>query len=122
MIKYSTNPYNVNSMTMAMGIGTLEDEQYTRKNCEAIMENREYAAKELEKMGFLLTDSKANFLFCKHPRVDGGEIYKKLRERGILVRHFGKPEIAQYNRITVGSREQMEALICAIKEILEEKK
>lgn len=122
LIKYSTNPYNVNSLTMAMGIGTLEDEAYTRANCKAVMENREYAANKLRKMGFELTDSKANFLFAKHPNIDGGEIYKKLRERGILVRHFSKPEIAQYNRITVGSREQMEALVSALLYIVTEEK
>ena len=69
-----------------------------------------------------MTESKANFIFAKHPEIDGGEIYFSLREKGILVRHFTGKRIAQYNRITVGSREQMEALICAIKEILEEKK
>ncbi len=120
-IKYSTNPYNVNSMTMAAGIGVLEDEEYTRANCRTVMENREYASAELKKLGFRMTDSKANFIFAAHEWVDGEEIYLKLKERGVLVRHFSTPRIAQYNRITVGSREQMEALIQALKEILEEK-
>jgi histidinol-phosphate aminotransferase len=121
MIKYSTNPYNINSMTMAAGIGTLEDGEYTRRNCKAIIENREYTANELNRLGFEMTDSKANFIFAKHNDISGGELYQKLRERGILVRHFTKPRIHQYNRITVGSREQMEELIAAISEILEEK-
>jgi histidinol-phosphate aminotransferase len=121
MIKYSTNPYNINSMTMAAGIGTLEDGEYTRRNCKAIIENREYTANELNRLGFEMTDSKANFIFAKHNDISGGELYQKLRERGILVRHFTKPRIDQYNRITVGSREQMEELIAAISEILEEK-
>ena len=119
-IKYSTNPYNVNSMTMAAGIAMLEDEETTKKNCATIMENRAYAAEEMKTLGFLMTDSKTNFLFAMHPEVDGGEIYKKLRERGILVRHFTAPRIAAYNRITVGSRAEMEALVVALKEILEE--
>lgn len=121
MIKYSTNPYNINSMTMAAGIGTLEDGEYTRRNCKAIIENREYTVNELNRLGFEMTDSKANFIFAKHNNIGGGELYQKLRERGILVRHFTKPRIDQYNRITVGSREQMEELIAAISEILEEK-
>lgn len=121
MIKYSTNPYNINSMTMAAGIGTLEDGEYTRRNCKAIIENREYTANELNRLGFEMTYSKANFIFAKHNDISGGELYQKLRERGILVRHFTKPRIDQYNRITVGSREQMEELIAAISEILEEK-
>ena len=120
-IKYSTNPYNVNSMTMAAGIAMLEDEETTKKNCATIMENRAYAAAEMKKLGFLMTDSKTNFLFAMHPEVDGGEIYAKLRERGILVRHFTAPRIAAYNRITVGSRTEMEALVSALKEILEER-
>ena len=121
MIKYSTNPYNVNSMTQAAGIGTLEDEEYTRKNCQSIIENREYTVKALSSLGFTMTDSMANFIFVRHPAISGGELYSKLRERGILVRHFTKERIADYNRITVGSREQMEGLIGAISEILEEK-
>ena len=121
-IKYSTNPYNVNSMTMAAGVGVLSDEEYTRTNCASVIANRDYAMAELKALGFEMTESKANFIFAKHPEIDGGEIYSSLREKGILVRHFAGKRIAQYNRITVGSREQMEALICAIKEILEEKK
>ncbi len=122
MIKYSTNPYNVNSMTMAAGLGVLCDEEYTRKNCRAVMKNREYTANELKKLGFTMTESKANFLFARHDKIDGGELYLKLRERGILVRHFTKPRISEYNRITVGSREEMDAMIAAMADVLEEYK
>lgn len=118
-IKYSTNPYNINKMTMAAGIGTLEDEEYTKSNCEEIIKNREFAMAELKKLGFEFTNSTANFVFAKHKAVDGKEIYLKLKEKGVLVRHFDKAEIAQYNRITIGSREQMEILIDTLKNILE---
>lgn len=121
-IKYSTNPYNVNSMTMAAGIGVLCDEEYTKANCKTVMANREWTVAELKKLGFEMTDSMANFIFAKHPNFDGGELYAKLREKGILVRHFTKEKIADYNRITVGSKEQMVDLIGAISEILEEVK
>lgn len=121
-IKYSTNPYNVNSMTMAAGLGVLADPEYTAKNCRAVIENREWTTAELKALGFTMTDSKANFIFAKHGKIGGGELYSKLRERGILVRHFTKPRIAQYNRITVGSRAQMEEFVGAIKTILEEYK
>ena len=120
-VKYSTNPYNVNAMTMAAGVGTLEDADYTERNCKAVMENRAWAAKELLKMGFEMTDSRANFLFAKHPRISGGALYLALRESGVLLRHFEKPRISEYNRITVGSREQMEILIQNIRTILEER-
>jgi histidinol-phosphate aminotransferase len=109
-------------MTMAAGLGALEDEEYTRSNCRTVIENREYAAQKLKNLGFTLTDSKANFLFAKHERLDGGDLYKKLRERGILIRHFTKARVSDYNRITVGSRDEMDALISAISDILEETK
>lgn len=120
-IKYSTNPYNINRLTMAAGIGSLEDQQYTLANCREIAENREYTARELEKMGFEVTPSKANFVFARHKSVSGEEIYLRLKEKGIIVRHFAKERIEQYNRITVGTRAQMEALITAVKEIISEK-
>lgn len=119
-IKYSTNPYNINAMTMAAGIGVMEDEEYTRANCQTIMDNREYTAAELAKMGFTLTDSRTNFVFARHPDVDGGAIYRALKERGILVRHFDSARIADYNRITIGTREQMDTLLHTLRTILEE--
>ena len=119
-IRFSTNPYNVNSMTMAAGIGVMEDEAYTQRNCQTVCENRTFAMAELQKMGFKMTDSKANFIFAKHPAVAGGLLYERLKEMGILVRHFEKPRIRDYNRITVGTRAEMEALLEAVRQILEE--
>ena len=119
-IRYSTNPYNVNSMTAAAGYGVLCDEDYTKTNCQTIMENRAWTAAQLVSRGFVLTDSKTNFLFAKHPRIEGGELYAKLKARGVLVRHFSSPRICEYNRITVGSREQMQAFLDAVDAILEE--
>ncbi len=117
-IKYSTNPYNVNMMTQASGLGVLNDEEYTKANLEKIVDTREYTKKELEKLGFTLTDSKANFIFAKHNALSGEEIYTKLREKGILVRHFTKERIKDYNRITVGSQDEMKALLSALSEII----
>ena len=119
-LRYSTNPYNVNSMTLAAGVGALEDEEYTRKNCACIAENREALKKTLAGMGFTVTDSRSNFIFVKHPSLPGGMLYEKLKARGILVRHFTIPRIADYSRITVGTAAQMETLAGAIQEILTE--
>ena len=119
-IKYSTNPYNINRMTMAAGIGALEDEEYTKENCRIICENREYTTTKLKEMGFVITPSTTNFIFAKHPSVSGLDIYTKLREKGILVRHFTGERICEYNRITVGTREQMDKFLTAVEEILED--
>ncbi len=121
-VKYSTNPYNINRMTMASGLGVLEDEEYTKSNCSTIAKNREEASFELSRMGFVMTPSLSNFIFAKHPLIEGKKIYSELRRRGILVRHFNKPLISDYVRITVGTKEQMTALIFALKKILEENK
>lgn len=114
-IKYSTNPYNINRMTMAAGIGVLEDEAYTRANCDRIMENREWTMAELQQLGFAVLESSANFVFVRHPALDGAQTYLKLRERGILVRHFSQERLKAFNRITIGSRQEMEALIAALR-------
>lgn len=117
-IKYSTNPYNVNRMTMAAGVAALEDWKYYKENCDTIIENRIYTKNKLEEMGFSVTDSKANFLFVSHPALKNEILYQKLKEKGILIRHFSLARIADYNRITIGTRAQMDALIEAVEAIL----
>ena len=119
-LRYSTNPYNINRMTRAAGLGQLADEDETRRNCRAVMDNRAYTVAELEKLGFSVLPSAANFVFAKNPAIDGKELYLRLKEAGILVRYFDKERLREYNRITIGSREQMDALLTAIKDILEE--
>ena len=119
-MKFSTNPYNVNSMTLALGLGVLLDEEQTRANCRAIMENRAYTVGALKAMGFTVLPSAANFIFARSDSIGGGELYKKLRERAVLVRHFDKERIRDYNRITIGTREQMDILLKNVREILEE--
>ncbi len=121
-LRYSTNPYNINRMTAAAGIATLQNSDYTVKNCQTIMKNRADTVKALQALGFTLTYSKANFLFAAHPAIDGKTLYQKLKQRGVLVRHFDKPRISPYIRITVGTAEQMKALITTIGEILEDAK
>lgn len=118
-IKYSTNPYNINSMTALAGIGSILDNDYFLDNCKKICDNREWTKNQLIELGFSVLDSKANFLFVKHPKISGKDLYLKLKENGILVRHFDKERIKEYNRISVGSFEQMQALVSTIKDILE---
>lgn len=118
-LKYSINPYNVNSMTMAAGLGALEDEEYTRKNCAAVMENRAFTIEALRSMGFRVLDSAANFILAGHPAVSGGTLYSSLKEKGILVRYFNTERLSPFVRITIGSKDQMEALLAAVKEVIQ---
>ena len=121
-VKYSTNPYNVNRMTMAAGCAAIKDNAYYMANCKTIIENREYTAKALRDLGFSVLDSKANFVFAKSDEISGEELYTTLKKNGILVRHFSKERICEYNRITIGTREQMQTLVETVDKILKEKR
>ena len=116
-IKFSFNPYNVNRLTCLAGIAAMEDEEYFQNCTRTVAQTREKTAAALKTMGFTLTDSKANFLFAESSRIPGGDLYRKLKEKGILVRHFDKPRLENRLRITVGSQQQMEALLTALKEL-----
>ena len=120
-IRNSTNPYNVNRMTLAAGVAALDDAAYYRENCEKIVAAREWTTAKLAALGFDVIPSTANFLFARHPAIGGRELYLTLKERGILIRHFDKPRIRDYNRITVGTKEQMRTLVASIETILKEK-
>ena len=118
-VRFSTNPYNINSMTMAAGIGALGDEEYTAANIEKVKKTRDATAIELRKLGFEVPDSKTNFLFVKHNKISGEKFYAKMKESGILIRHFSVERIKDYNRVTVGTDEQMKEFIAAAEKITE---
>lgn len=119
-LRYSLNPYNVNSMTAAAGLAALKDDAYFRECCDRIVKTREKTARALGALGFLVIPSKTNFLFAKASWISGQALYETLRERGILVRHFQAERICDYNRITVGSEQDMQTLIQEINNIREE--
>lgn len=118
-VKFSLNPYNINRLTLKAGEAALKDTAYFDATRQKIMDTRAWTAKELANRGFSLTDSRSNFLFARTERMEGGALYRALKEKGILVRHFDSPRIADYLRITIGTQAQMEALIKALDEILE---
>ena len=120
-IKYSNNPYNVNRMTGAAGIAALKENDYYMEKCRKICENREFTRKKLEEMGFFVLPSSSNFLFAKTELAEGQALYQCLKDRGILVRHFAGERIRDFIRVTIGTREQMEAFLQAISEILQGK-
>jgi len=117
-MKYSFNPYNVNRLTQVMSEAALDDEKYFVEKRFEIIRTREYTEAKLREKGFIMTESKANFIFAKHPKFGGNELYFALKEKGILVRQWDKPRISDYLRITIGTKEQMKALIEAITEII----
>ena len=119
-IKYSTNPYNVNRMTQAAGVAAALDNDYYLKNCRTIQENRAYTVRALEALGFSVLPSKANFIFARTDRMEGGALYRALKRDGVLVRHFDKARISDYLRISIGTREQMDVLIEKTRTILEQ--
>lgn len=117
-VKYSFNPYNVNTLTQALGVASLEEEEYFQKCCKSIIETRGYFVGELGKLGFHTLDSKSNFIFTKHDQMSGLEVFTQLKERHILVRHFSNPVISDYVRITIGSQEEMEKVVENLKEMV----
>jgi len=118
-LRYSTNPYNVDRLAMAAGCASLARDEINRGNCKAVMETRAYTVGRLKEMGFEMTDSTANFIFIRHPDISGGELFTSLRKRGVIIRHFTKERISDYNRVTIGSREQMEIFLRESQDILE---
>ena len=119
-LKFSTNPYNVNRLTLIAGAAAIDSDDYFMENCRRIMATREMTEAALADIGFTVIPSLANFIFAKHERLSGKTIYRKLKENGILVRHFSDARIADYNRITIGSEDEMEALVAALTTIVKE--
>ena len=117
-VKFSTNPYNVNRLTLRAGVQAIAEQDYYTENCKKIMDTRAYTKEKLEKLGFTVLDSRSNFLFARKPGTDGGAISRGLKERGVLVRHFDKDPIRDYNRITIGTQEQMDIFLTKLEELL----
>ena len=118
-VKFSLNPYNINRLTLKAGQAALEDTAYFEKTRAAIMDTRAWTMQQLTDRGFTVLDSRANFVFSSTERINGGVLYKKLKKNGILVRHFDAPRIENWLRITIGTPEQMQALMDAVDKILE---
>ena len=119
-IKFSTNPFSINGLTMAMGEATVDADAYYREKCAEIIRVREMTARRLEEMGFTVIPSQTNFLFARTDKMEGEQLYLELKKRGILVRHFSNPRICQFNRITIGTQDQMQCLVETIEAILQE--
>ena len=97
----------------------MQDEEYLEKCTAAIVQSRAWTTAQLRALGFAVQDSLANFVFARCPAMPGGQLYAQLKKAGILVRHFDAPRIENWLRITIGTPEQMQALMDAVDKILE---
>lgn len=118
-VKFSFNSYTMNALTIAAGAASVADEAYFRQNLAKVIATRERTKKELARLGFTFGDSMTNFIFAAHKTVPAQEIFEALRANQIYVRHWNKPRIANYLRISIGTDEEMDRLIAFLEQYLE---
>ena len=116
--KYSFNSYTMNQTSLVAGVESVKDKAYFEETVHKIIATREWAKGEFAKLGFEFPDSKANFIFVKHPKYDAKELFEALKEHDIYVRYWGSESIEQYLRVTVGTREEMEALFAFLRDYM----
>ncbi len=116
--KFSFNSYTMNRPSLEVGAAAVEDDKYFRETCRKIINTRERVKPILRDMGFEFPDSQANFIFAKHRSVPGKAIFDELRKKGIIVRRWDAERISDYLRITVGTDEEMDTLIEALRTFL----
>ena len=117
-LRSSFHPYNINRLSLLAGQKAVEDEQYYIECRKKIISTRTRVQEELKKLGFMMTDSKANFIFTRPPKGDAERIYKALYDKKVLVRYFPSGRTKEYLRISVGNDEQMDKFLDALKSIL----
>ena len=117
-VKDSFNSYPLDRLAIAGAAAALDDREYLEKTRQAVMNSRSVLVAGLEKLGFMVLPSAANFVFARHPNHDAARLAAELRQRSIIVRHFKQPRIDQYLRITIGTDRQCEQLTRVLQEIL----
>jgi len=115
-VKFSFNSYTMNLPSQLLGAEAVRDEAYFREITGKIIATRERVKGELRKLGFTFPDSRANFIFATHPSIPAKQIFQALREADIYVRHWDKPRISEYLRITIGTDEQMDTLLAFLRD------
>ncbi len=118
--KYSFNSYTMNQTALVAGAQAVKDRAYFEETLEKIVETREWSKEEFKKLGFVFPDSQANFIFVSHPKYDARELFEALKAKGIYVRFWGSERIEQYLRVTIGTREEMEALFAFLREYMKQ--
>ena len=118
-VKYSFNSYTMDTITIEAGTASIRNRGFFEETRNKIIATREWTKKELKRLGFAFGDSKSNFIFASHEKVQAEDIMKELREHDIYVRHFTKPSrIRNYLRISIGTDEEMKTLIDCLEQFL----
>ena len=117
-VKNSFNSYPLDRLALAGAVAAYEDVDYFEQTRQAVMQSRNALTRELMQLGFEVLPSATNFVFAQHPGHEAASLAARLRERGILVRHFRLPRIEQYLRISIGTPAQCEALLQALRQLL----
>ena len=120
-VKFSFNSYTMNTVTIKAGAASVANEEYFRQITGKIIETRENTKKRLLELGFIFPDSKTNFIFAAHKYVPAQEIFDALRENEIYVRHWNKPRIENYMRISIGTDEEMKTVLDFLENYLKER-
>ncbi|QXI32957.1 MULTISPECIES: histidinol-phosphate transaminase [Pseudomonas] len=113
-IKNSFNSYPLDRMAIVGAAAAFEDQAYFEQTCRQVIESRESLVEQLLAKGFEVLPSAANFIFARHPQQDAAQLAARLREQGVIVRHFKQARIAQFLRITIGTPEMNQALLDAL--------
>lgn len=116
--KFSFNSYTMNTTSIISGVASVEDEDYFQKTVAKVIATREKTKQELKELGFTFPDSKTNFIFAKHEKISGQEIFDALKENRIFVRHWNKPRISDYLRISIGTDEEMQTMVDFLKKYI----
>ena len=117
-IKNSFNSYPLGHLQIAAAIAAFNDEPYFKKTSQQVISERERVVDQLERLGFEVLPSKANFVLAHHPQKSGEILAQELRDKGIIVRHFAKARIDQFLRITIGTEAQNSLLIDSLEKLL----
>ena len=117
-IKNSFNSYPLDRLALAGAVAAFEDQAWFEQCRTAVIDSREQLSAALSQLGFEVLPSAANFVLARHPQRDAAQLASALRERRVIVRHFRQPRIEQFLRITVGTPEQNQALLDALRDLL----
>jgi histidinol-phosphate aminotransferase len=116
-VKNSFNSYTLDRLALAGAVAAIKDEDYFQETRQKVINTRERFSEELVRIGFEVVPSKANFVFISHPKIQASNLFMKLREKGILVRHFNKPRIDNYLRVSIGTDKDIDSVLMVLKEI-----